>query len=56
MGLRLGRVKVTWRVDWGLNSTYGQSQIVGPTIWGRLKRGGSSKIRMWGGVGVKGKG
>ena len=56
MGLRLGRVKVTWRVDWGLNSTYGQSQMVRPAMGERLRRGGSSKIRMWDGMGFKGKG
>ena len=52
----MGRVKVTLRVDWGLKSTYGQSQTVGPAIRGGLERGGSSKIRMWDGRGVKGKG
>ena len=55
-GLRLGRVKVTWSVDWGLNSSQGCSQMVEPAFLVWLRKDGPSKTRMWIGLTFKSKG
>ena len=47
---------MTWKVDWGSNSTYRQSQVIEPVTWERLGWGGSIKIRTQGRVRFKGKG